>query len=224
MRVRSIAIIEAVELKDFTDESILDVVKWIFLTGGSNVLTEKHGSHMHLRAPGIEFEIYEETLPLWLVYSGGNYFGFTAEEFHKNYEPADKGKLEARVTVQTQKEFVEGAAGTVFQALVNSGLTRDQALDGLIEIQSTGIVFGQKSDLIKKGKKGDLTWENHPSDYSPEWASRSSLITPEDVEWASRCGRCTMEQIAKYGKSHHETSEHDQWYKNQLNKEMNPDA
>lgn len=205
MKVRSIAIIDAHELKDLTDESILELVKWYFLTGGQNVLTEKHGSHLHIRGKGLEIEIYEDSLPMWLVYSEGNYFAFSGDEFHRYYEPADKHKLEARVTVQTQKEFTEGAAGTVFQALINSGLTRDQALDGLIEIQATGIVFAERGEVVKQHYGVDL------------------LHIPEPV-WASRCGRCTKEQIAKYGKSHHETAEHDAWLALHLNKETNPDA
>lgn len=194
MRVRSIAILDALEVPDITDETMLELVKWVFQTSGSNVVTVRHGSHIHVKGKGLEIELYD-TMPIWMVYSEGNYFAFTEDEFHKHYEDADKHKIEARVTVQTQKEFTDGAAGTVFQALVNSGLTRDQALDGLVEIQSTGILFVDKSTI--PASMGEIS---------------------------KRCMRCDPLVHGKYAHNYHETSEHDQWLKYEMSKETNPDA
>lgn len=165
MRARSVNIVEAFQLVDFSDQSRFDLTAFLVKTGGGNVLTALHGSHMHVRAKGLDLEFYDNAMPLWLVYSEGNYFAFTDEEFKRYYEPADKDRIAARVVVQSQKDFQNGAQGVVFQALVNSGLTRDQALDGLIEIMATGIVFGERSSLVnnpnvKHGKSGRLIWVN----------------------------------------------------------------
>ena len=51
--------------------------------------------------------------------------------------------------VHTDQEalFLEGTMSKVFTALVKSGLTRDQALDGLTEMQNAGILFRERFKL-----------------------------------------------------------------------------
>lgn len=194
MKVRSIDILEAFEVKNLTDQVMSDLVNWVYTVNGANLFVDRHGSHVHVKGKGLEFELYPQAMPIWLVCSQGNFFAFTDEEFQRYYEPVEKQKIAARVTVQTQKEFTQGALGTIFQALINSGLTRDQALDGLVEIQKTGVRF------IEQHK---LAWRNS--------------VQP-------RCMRCSMEQVQRYGVSNHETAEHDAWVALHLNKETNPDA
>lgn len=54
-----------------------------------------------------------------------------------------------KISNHTDQEalFLEGTMSKVFSALMKSGLTRDQALDGLTEMQNAGILFRERFKL-----------------------------------------------------------------------------
>lgn len=197
MRARSIVIHEAFQIKDLTDKTMYELVQWVHSVSGGNVLTDRHGSHVHVRAKGLEFELYENTTPIWLLCSDGNFFAFTDAEFQSSYEVIGSpiADREARVAVQNELFVQNSTMGTVYQALVNSGLNRDQALDGLSEIMKTGVRFAEKSEIARARIFADL---------SPN------------------CTRCWPGMFSnQWPHQNHETAEHDQWAKQYLNQEMN---
>jgi len=196
MRVRNTSILEAFEVTDLSDETMFKLVNWMHLVDGGNILTDRHGTHMHVRGKGMEFEIHEAALPIWLLRTESSYFALTADEFRKDYEVVGSPieDVVERVAVQDNLLSQPTAMGTIFQALVNSGLTRDQALDGLTEINKTGVVFTEKSEI-----------------------ARARLFQ----DTSPRCGRCDPATHSKYPHGHHETAEHDQWLKYHLGQETN---
>jgi hypothetical protein len=147
MRARSIAIHDVFQLKSFSDLDLFNLTTWLVRVGGKSVNVTRHNDHIHVKGEGIEFDIFG--YDFWFVYSGGLWFAFTNEEFTSSYEIVDEEREEERTQVQIDPDFSKGAKGTIFQALVNSGLSRDQALDGLIEILKTGVFFADQKDIPK---------------------------------------------------------------------------
>lgn len=56
----------------------------------------------------------------------------------------EKATIELKFTAPPAEYFHEGTMAKVFDALIKSGLDRNQALDGLTEMQNAGILFRER--------------------------------------------------------------------------------